>query len=95
MYVGEKTVCPTNDVGKTIWFLSVSLKILKFVSFGVGSLFSFSFWWDWGLNLGLHASYTNTLPLEPLCQPYIFVLGIFELGPHEFLHRAGFEPQSF
>jgi hypothetical protein len=29
------------------------------------SLFSFSFWWDWGLNAGLHACTACALSLEP------------------------------
>jgi hypothetical protein len=40
--------------------------------------FFFFFWWYWGLNSGLYACYTGTLPLEPQFQP-CFVLSIFKI----------------
>jgi hypothetical protein len=34
----------------------------------------FCFWWDWGLDSGLHSCKVGTLPLEPLLQSILLWL---------------------
>jgi hypothetical protein len=49
----------------------------------------FFFWWDWGLNTGLHAWKVSTLLLEPHLQS-ILRWG----GSHKLVAQAGIELQS-
>jgi hypothetical protein len=47
------------------------MKFTKYIVFsfvGVGG-FSLGFWWDWGLNLGLHACKANVVHLSHISRP--------------------------
>jgi hypothetical protein len=53
-------------------------------------LFIYLFWWEWGLNSGLHGCKAGVLPLESHLQS-VFVLGILEMGFQELFAWAGLQ----
>jgi hypothetical protein len=54
-------------------------------------MYFFFFWWDWGLNSGLHACNVGILPIEPYLQS-IFALVIWEKGCYKLFAQVGLKP---